>query len=187
VPRQGSIVLAVNVFWLMGFTPAFAQAPVPSEVAATYVNAFVSGDYVDRHSQGWTGSIGFPVTPRTEIVAEVKGDYHSDRFNEVATGSTTMYLALAGPKLSRAQGKIRPYFKFVAGVGRSSSTSVVGSMKYSFIGFGVLSVLGGGVDVILSRHFGLRMEGETIMLPWHPVASIAYPNVRLGTGLTYRR
>jgi hypothetical protein len=183
------VFVAVNFLCLAGFTPAFAQAPSPFELAATYANSFAKGDYDIRHYQGWIGSVGFSITPTVEIVADVIGEYHSDRFSSIVSDSFSNYFVIGGPKFSPARGHIRPYFKILFGVSRTNFTSVEGPFRQSFVDTGLALEPGGGVDVILSQHFAWRLDGDWV-LPGASLtglmAGFAYPSVRVATGLTYR-
>jgi hypothetical protein len=185
-----AIVVGVNFLCLAGFTPAFAQAPYPFELTATYANSFAKGDYDTRRYQGWIGSVGFSITPTIEIVADVIGEYHSDRFTSIASDSFSTCDVIGGPKFSHARGRIRPYFKILLGVSRTNFTSVEGPFRQSLVDTGLALEPGGGVDVVLSPHFALTVGGDWV-LPGASLtgltAALAYPHVRVASGLTYRR
>ena len=115
------------------------------------------------------------------------GEYHSDQFTPIVSDWYSNYFVIGGPKFSRARGHIKPYFKILLGVLRTNFTSVEGPLRQSSINTGLALQPGGGVDVLLSQQFALRVDGDWVIPNGNLPGAFAFPYVRVAAGLTYRR
>lgn len=144
--------LAVALFVLGGAAVA-AAADIPrAEGFGGYSYARSS----DEGLHGWSATLGYNLTRHLEVEAEVSAHYGTlDTGTDFARQSF-----LAGPRLNFRAGRATPFLRVLAGAVRTSSGITVQNVNISARQTDLGAATGGGVDVALGRHWGLRMQGD---------------------------
>ena len=134
-------------------TARAADRPGP-DLALEYGFARITnGDGLDL-PLGGAVSLGFPVTERVAVAADVRWNHKSE-----SGASLNVTSFQAGPRITFREGGTGPYLQLLAGAGRAS----VGSLGGSFEGAAATKFCvmpGVGVDVRLAEHVRLRFGGD---------------------------
>ena len=120
---------------------------------------------------GGIGSFAFNASSSFSIVGEV-GGYHASTIkfgSNTASGLTANIVTyMGGPKVSMHRGKISPFVQILAGgahgtLNQAAEAAIVGPPAVAAIAAGSVSQnafalsIGGGVDVNLTPHIGVRL------------------------------
>jgi hypothetical protein len=71
---------------------------------------------------------------------------------------------LAGPRLNFRAGRATPFVRVLAGAVRSSEGITVQGVNISSRRTNLGTAAGGGLDLALGRHWGLRMQGDYFLV-----------------------
>lgn len=148
------LVAAVLV---LGGTVVAAGAEVPrAEGFGGYSYARAS----DEGVHGWSATLGYNFTWHLEVEAEVSAHYGSfDNGTELGRQSF-----LAGPRLNFRTGRVTPFVRALAGAVRTSTGITVQNVHISARETDLGGAAGGGLDVALGRHWGLRLQGDYFLV-----------------------
>ncbi len=182
--------ILVAAFLLALFaSSAAAQVPTSGNVffGYSYYNTDISG--LGRNGlNGWQGSLEGKILPHVGIVADLGGHYGSLPFVSpsltcpvgvmcsVPNGSTHIYDALFGPRVSASFGKFRPFAEFEVGASHVA-TSPLGS------GTSFANAFGGGLDYRIIRPIAWRFQVDYVHTRFF---SSTQSNARISTGIVLR-
>jgi len=175
VPKTAAAVLALLVCLTLFSIPVSAQLLPRGNVYGGYSYGQLT-DVTNKQSytKGWTASaedLPFVRFSHLGIVLETNGAYRSG-----VTGSSTMYSAFLGPRLSTNLGRWRPFVHAMAGIRHIKSNDFV---------YNPITIdFGGGVDYKLwFKNFSWRVQGDYM----HAHYASAYQNdYRASTGIVWR-
>ncbi len=113
---------------------------------------------------GWNASVTFPVKPRVGVVTDFSGYYPSFDFGCGAgcTQSAKIHSFLVGPQISRSEGRVQPFARFLIGATHMSTSFNLFTSSNSF-SFGA----GGGVDFRLTHRLALRGQVDWLHNGFH--------------------
>jgi opacity protein-like surface antigen len=146
------------------------------------VVAELSGHYGSRHSRSISSFPGFPGLPDPPI------------FNARTDSESSFHTFLFGPRFSyRKNARVTPFAHALVGASRVqeelTTTISFSDMNESFNHFSFSDTnfavaLGGGIDLNLSKGFGLRL----VQADYLPVrrSGFTQDNARISTGLVFR-
>jgi hypothetical protein len=176
------VILAVL---LIGALPLLAQDQTPRvEVFGGY--SYVSADFQGasgRHNlNGWNGQVDINLNRWLGLTGDFGGYYGSvgEKVGDLSVNvSFRDYSFLFGPTLTYRQQHFAPFFHALFG-GNNLSGSVLGKST-SNTAFAM--AIGGGLDIPLTPHFGLRLA----QADWLRTQNFSgnQNNVRLSTGLLF--
>jgi hypothetical protein len=176
------VILAVL---LIGALPLLAQDQTPRvEVFGGY--SYVSADFQGasgRHNlNGWNGQVDINLNRWLGLTGDFGGYYGSvgEKVGDLSVNvSFRDYSFLFGPTLTYRQQHFAPFFHALFG-GNNLSGSVLGKST-SNTAFAM--AIGGGLDIPLTPHFGLRLA----QADWLRTQNLSgnQNNVRLSTGLLF--
>ena len=171
-----NVMLAV-VCLLMLSGAALAQDTPKAEVFGGYSYLrFNPGGGTSFNNNGWNGALTFNTNKWLGFTGDFGGTYHG----LAAGANSNLHTYLFGPTVTYRRDKFAPFAHVLFGGARSSLTPLgFGSGSSNAFAFAV----GGGADVKLKDHFGLRL----IQLDYLNTnfASGHQHNLRLSTGLTF--
>lgn len=211
--RLRAVLVAVLFSMIAGpASRAWAQDVLSrSEISAGYTYASVDqnvgfGSSGRLNSNGW--NTGFTIGARPFFGWEFNfaNVRHSESGSDVALGvqakaSQQLNTFVTGPRFILDRGRARPYFHALFGIDHESlsvslsSTSTSSSESISDNSFAAL--LGGGLEIPLSRHMGLTTEadylltrhgipGDLAVLAGIPSSSATQHNFRVTAGIVFR-
>lgn len=140
-------------------------------------------------TRGWDASANFKLNPISQFVADYGGYYLPLPFCNfgVTSCSSRVQTIMFGPQLSVSRGKLTPFLHALFGAALASQSSgAIPSLKgnHSFV-----MALGGGVDLGLTRHLGLRAQTDYLRTSFtngDNQVPFANNNFRLCAGLVLR-
>jgi hypothetical protein len=147
-------VVAVCV---LGLAAAAPGADIPR---AEGFGAYSYARSEDQSLHGWSATLGYNFTRHVELEAEISAHYGG--FDNGTDFSRQSFLA--GPRLNFRAGRATPFVRALAGAVRTSAGLTVQNVTISARETGFGGAAGGGVDLALGRHWGLRLQGDYIMV-----------------------
>ncbi|HET8646488.1 MAG TPA: outer membrane beta-barrel protein, partial [Vicinamibacteria bacterium] len=109
---------------------------------------------------GWSATLGYNFTRHLEVEAEVAAHYGTfDTGTDLGRQSF-----LAGPRLNFRAGRATPFLRALAGVVRTSAGITVQNVTISARDTALGTATGGGVDLALGKSWGLRLQGDYVMV-----------------------
>jgi outer membrane immunogenic protein len=153
--RIGTVV-AVCVLGL-----AAAAAAAPADIPRA--DGFGGYSYAraeDQGLHGWSATFGYNFTRHMEVEAEVGAHYGG--FDNGTSFNRQSFLA--GPRLNFRAGRATPFLRALAGAVRSSAGVTVQGVNISARDTEFGAAAGGGLDFAISRHWGLRLQGDYFMV-----------------------
>ena len=155
------LVLFAQVAFAQEMASSWDYNQEPSSSDAWVVFGGFSYSYAAQgvNYPGWDASVSeypFPSHPWIGGTIETSGGYQKQ-----GAASTGVYTVMGGPSIAPSSGGVRPFARAMVG-GVMDRTTVPGSSSGSATvsNFGV--DFGGGVDVYLWEHWGLREQGDWI-------------------------
>ena len=183
-----TIVFAVAVILCTAMTAA-AQERNSTEVflGYSYMRANPSSSGADGFNlNGGDGSISYYVKRWLGITADF-GGYHVGQIGSTSVDST-LSTYLFGPRV-RLPGTrhLRPFAQLLVGAAHATgSTAFAGADTHNSFAMAV----GGGVDVPMTHHLGLRLVQVDYLPTWFPEtvggSRLVQQNLRVSTGLRLR-
>lgn len=150
-------VASVVTVCVLGFTAAAAAGDVPR---AEGFGGYSYARSEDQGLHGWSATFGYNFTRLVEVEAEVSAHYGSyDNGTDFGRQSF-----LAGPRLNFRAGKATPFVRALAGAVRTSAGITVQNVNISARKTDLGTAAGGGVDLSLGRHWGLRLQGDYFLV-----------------------
>jgi hypothetical protein len=140
-------------------------------------------------SNGGTGQLVYNLSDWLALVGDF-GGYHNGRTEGVPVNNT-MANAQLGPRFSfRKKKRVSPYLQTLLGAAFTTGSRQPSDDNLHISGSSFAMLLGGGVEIRLSRHIAFR-PAEVDYFPTHlrnPVTNTAQiqDNLRYSTGLTFR-
>ena len=145
----------------------------PNEFAAFLNNVF-----------GWGASVTNNVSRNFGITADFSGHYRNV-YVEQATARANAHSFMFGPTFTfRRVPKVTPFVHGLAGIAVVSGVARESRKVKTKSNSGFVGAVGGGLDISLSRSFGLRFL-EVDYLPAHNREAGTLHNVRWRSGLTF--
>ncbi|HET7745826.1 MAG TPA: outer membrane beta-barrel protein [Vicinamibacteria bacterium] len=139
--------------------------------------SMVPADDVTLH--GWQASIGWPLSSRVAIVADLSGHYGSLDGTDVSD-----FMAMAGPRLSLLGGnRVSPFVHVLAGIVRSKASVSVFEVDIAESSTEFGGVAGGGLDIRMGDSWGLRLQGDMRVVK---VEDETATDPRIGAGVVFR-
>jgi len=180
---------------LLATSFCIAQDYPKLEVAAGYSYGSVDtqGYSSQRGAQGWSGSLIANMRRWAGLEAEVSGERQdlNYTFNGTAlTTSANYYSFIAGPRFAHRTGKVTPFIHGLFGLDRIPGYDLTvvnvsnGTSMAPFVN-GLAAVAGGGMDVVMSRHWSFRTQADYFFTR-HSTALTSTPNnFRVQAGLVF--
>ncbi|MGH9773889.1 MAG: outer membrane beta-barrel protein [Candidatus Acidiferrales bacterium] len=178
------LLLIVPILVLFGLAkPAMAQddtSKAEAYVGYSYVRVSVSnGPGAGTSSFNFNGGVGqleYNVNNWLGIVADF-GGYENSKGPGVNVVSYTF-----GPRINLRHGKITPFAQALFGGARVSTSIVNAGSENAFA-----TILGGGVDYNVSRHFAIRpVEAEYFLTKFKDGNNNRQNNFRYSAGIVFR-
>jgi opacity protein-like surface antigen len=182
----GTIIAALVVASFSTAHPAAAQNVPKAEVSGGYqllhLWAEDNGDTASETlSKGWYGDVAGNVTKSLGIVFQVSGNYKTlhESFSDAgltvtATAHLRAHQFLGGVRVnSRPNQTVTPFVQFLVGAfhvsGSAEATATMGGESFTESSEGESSTnfalqVGGGVNIMLSKKFGVRGGADYIRI-----------------------
>jgi len=127
----------------------------PAEIFGGYSYLRANPEGFNLH--GWNASVTGNVTDWFGIEGDLSGHYGSptDRFGSIPGIDIDHHTFMVGPKLSYRTGSVTPFAHFLIGAARAGTEDEIEFVKLS--DWALATVVGGGVDINLSRSVALRV------------------------------
>lgn len=178
-------ILKFLLFTLALTSLAFAQNFPKAEVSAgySYMNQSFSVPFSASASNGIDGSFTYNLSPMFGIKAGVS-DYFAGS-SKVLSGN--QFIFAVGPVVKYRASKFQPFGEALIGVAHDSYSGFANGGQSAFA-----TVLGGGLDIVLSKSFTLRAaEVDYVLTNYAGVNDKGFyfnssqNNVKIGTGLVF--
>jgi hypothetical protein len=141
---------------------------------------------------GWNASVTANITNWFGVEGDFSGHYGSPRVYgfEVPFVDVSSHTFMAGPKLTYRANTVAPFAHFLIGAARAST----GAFGYSLSDTALATVVGGGVDINVSKSLAIRaIQADYIMTRFQVGPQIAFSglddrqnNFRLSVGLVLK-
>jgi opacity protein-like surface antigen len=214
--RLKAVLVAAALFSTMaGPARVWAQSVASrSEIGAGYTYASVDqnvgfGSSGRLNSNGWNTAFTIGVRPSFGWEFNFANVRHSESGNSVVGGIGTVQAKaseqlntfVTGPRFILDRGPARPFFHALFGIDHESlsvsASSATTSDSESISDNSFAALLGGGLEIPLSRHIGLTTEGDYLLtrhgipadlaiLAGIPSSSATQHNFRVTAGIVFR-
>jgi hypothetical protein len=122
---------------------------------------------------GWNASVTANMTNWFGVEGDFSGHYGSPRVYgfEVPFVDVSSYTFMAGPKLTYRANTVAPFAHFLIGSARAST----GAFGYSLSDTALATVVGGGVDINVSKSLAIRaIQADYVMTRFQTGPQIAF-------------
>ncbi len=192
-------ILALVVF--LGLTSLSLVAQDTSKVDPDFSKVDVFGGYQYTHlgsaispvasAQGWDGSFTYNINKNFGVTADINGAYQtvSGSYIGVSGSFPGHYYSFAGgPTYSfTSKGKFKPYVHALFGDARVSSSASADGVTVSASSNGFTTLIGGGLDMRLSRHLALRLvQADWVYYHFGLTGTSSANTFKVATGVVYR-
>lgn len=173
----------------LGSRPALAQGRsfVDAGVAYNYVRSNASvGDCGCFSLNGGSGWVGFNLTRSIGIVGEIASQ-HASGIN--GTGADlTLTSFLAGPRYTWTRaGRFAPFAQVLLGGAHAGGTLAPGGSVLSGSANAFAMTAGGGLDIGITRHIGLRaFQADYYLTHFDNGTNDHQNNLRIAAGVIFR-
>ncbi len=152
--RVAPVAMALCAF---GLAAAAGAADIPR---AEGFGGYSYARSEDQGLHGWSATLGYNFTRHLEAEAEVSAHYGGfDNGTDFGRQSF-----LAGPRLNFRTGRATPFLRALAGAVRTSAGITVQNVNISSRRTDLGTAAGGGLDLSLGRHWGLRLQGDYFLV-----------------------
>ncbi len=141
---------------------------------------------------GWNASVTANLTNWFGVEGDFSGHYGSPRVYgfEVPFVDVSSHTFMAGPKLTYRANTVAPFAHFLIGAARAST----GAFGYSLSDTALATVVGGGIDINVSKSLAIRaIQADYLMTRFQVGPQIAFSglddrqnNFRLSAGLVLK-
>ncbi len=127
----------------------------PAEVFGGY--SYLRANPEEFNLNGWNASVTGNVTDWFGIEGDFSGHYGhpSDEFGTIRDIFINQHTFMVGPKLAYRAGSITPFAHFLIGGARAGTRNDIDFTRFS--DWALATVVGGGVDINLSRSVAVRV------------------------------
>jgi hypothetical protein len=161
---------------VLAFAGAAAAADIPR---AEGFGGYSYGRALDQDLHGWSAVLGYNFTRHVEAEAEIGAHYGT------LDGGTSLsrQAFLAGPRLNFRAGRATPFLRALAGAVRTSEGITVQGVSIAARRTALGAAAGGGIDLGLGRHWGLRASGDYFLVR---ADGEMVGDARAAVGISYR-
>jgi hypothetical protein len=181
--KPASLLLLLLLF----SAPCLAQSSHPlAEVFGGFSYVRIDADESDanRNLYGWNGSISLSADKTFGFTIDTSGHYQDNVLRR-----SSFYTAAAGPRFTARNDNATTFAHILFGGTHQHERVNTITERFSTNANGFVVAFGGGVDVNVSPHFGVRViQAEYVLTKFNhaPSGKAVQHNARVGIGVVFR-
>ena len=164
--------------------PCLAQTSHPlAELFGGFSYVRVDADERDnRNLYGWNGSLSLNADKHFGFTIDTSGHYQDNTIER-----SRFFTAMAGPRFTARNENATTFAHILFGGTHQHERINTLTENFTSTANGFVAAFGGGVDVNVSPHFGVRViQAEYVLTKFNHAAKGIQHNARVGFGVVFR-